>query len=183
MRYAGRGLVVMVAAAALACGDGAGPGDEGREVDLTPLQTDRTDYFLSYTPDMGIYWLDMTVTFTNRGSGWLYLHRTCGHGDAPQRVVRRVDDSGARTWLGDVTCITAVLRLPIPVGPGETFVDRFTLYSTESPNANPPITMDQRTGTFRLEYFIQTENRVEGWAAVALVPEARRVTNAFRVTR
>jgi hypothetical protein len=144
------------------------------------LRTDRATYVLQYASQM--YWIDLTVTYVNPRPSAVYLHRACGAGDEPQRWVRRVDDSGVDVELGQVACITQQLRPPIEVGPGETYVDQVTVYSSLSPRANPPITMAERTGTFRLEYFIQSENRVEGWEAVALVPEAGRVSNSFRVT-
>jgi len=157
-----------------ACGEPAGPSPE--DVDL---RTDRTAYTLQHA--QGLYWIELSVTYTNHSAQAVYLHRACGSGDGPHRELRRVDDSGADIELGAVICITRPLQPPIEVGPGDTYLDRFSAYSAESPNANPPITMDQRTGTFRLEYFVQSENRVEGWEAVALLPEARRVSNSFRV--
>jgi hypothetical protein len=144
------------------------------------LRTDRASYTLEYTT--GMYWLDLTVTYVNRRPVAVYFHRECGSGNEPHRVVRRVDDSGVDAELGQVVCITQELRPPIEVGPGETYVDRVMLHSLLSPGANPPITMAERTGTFRLEYFIQGDGRVDGWEPVALLPEARRVSNSFRVT-
>ncbi len=167
-------LSLAVLVGGVACGDPTGLGSEDVE-----LHTDRTTYRLQYQP--GIYSVEMTVTYTNRRSQPVYFHRTCGYGHEPHRELRRADDSTTPIWLGLGVCITQPLRLPIEVPVGASYEDQFVLVSTESPNANPPITMDQRTGTFRLEYFIQTENRVEGWSAVALVPLKERLSNRFRV--
>jgi hypothetical protein len=168
-------LIVLVPALCTAgCGEPAA--FSAGDVDI---RTDRTTYQLQQQP--GSYQIDLAVTLVNRTSSTLYLHRTCGSGEEPQRVVGRVDNSGSRVELGVIACITAPLRLPITLGPGATYIDQFALYSGESPNANPPITMDQRTGIFRLEYFIQSENRVEGWNPVALLPESLRLSNSFRV--
>jgi hypothetical protein len=144
------------------------------------LRTDRTAYVLEYEPEL--FWVDLTVTYRNPRSRPVYFHRRCGYGDEPHRQLIRSDSSGADIKLGGSGCTTGTLKPPIEVGPGETFVDEVRLYSTLSPGANPPITMDQRTGTFRLVYFIQTDNRVEGWEAVALLPEGQRVSNSFQVT-
>ena len=167
-------LALLALLPALACGEPAGLG--GEDVDI---RTDLTTYKLQYTP--GLFWVEMSVTYTNFSSRAVYLHRTCGYGGEPQRELQRIDDSGSPIWLGVNVCITQPLRLPIEVLAGSTYIDEFTLHSTESPNANPPITMDQRTGTFRLEYFIQSENRVEGWSAVSLLPLHQRLSNSFRV--
>ena len=156
------------------CGQAAGIG--AGDLDL---RTDSTTYKLRYTP--GLYWIDMLVTVTNRSARDVYLHRACGYGEKPHRELRRTDDSDSRIWLGVAFCITQPLQLPIRVRAGETYVDEFSLPSTESPNATPPITMDERTGRFQLEYFIQTENRVEGWDAVELLPLSTRLSNSFRV--
>jgi len=167
-------------AAVLCAAACAGPGLLEVADDDVDLRTDRATYALQYTA--GMYWIDMTVTYVNRRPTAVYFHRMCGSGDAPHRRVWRVDDSGVDVELGQVVCITQQLRPPIEVGPGATYVDRVMLHSMLSPGANPPITMAERTGTFRLEYLIQTESRVEGWEAVALVPEAGRVSNSFQVT-
>jgi hypothetical protein len=66
------------------------------------------------------------------------------------------------------------------VKPGEKYVDEIVLLSGESPNAQPPITMAMRTGTFRLVYAIQRTDR-EGYVPLDLVPLEQRVSNEFRI--
>jgi hypothetical protein len=163
---------MLLLAGAASCGDATG-------VNETNIQTDSTTYHLKYLP--GIYWIDVKVTYTNRYFRPVYLHRACGFGDEPHRELRRTEDVTTRVVLGGPVCITRPLRPPIEVAAWATYEDHFELVSPESPFASPPITMDQRTGTFRLEYFIQSENRVEGWSAVTLVPVEQRLSNSFRV--
>lgn len=167
--------MLVALAAVLACdGLGLAPNGEG-----PAIRTDSTFYHLSYVP--GLYTVRMQTQYANEHSTPVYLHRGCGYSDQPSRVLVRADESERPIELGQGVCITRPLRLPIEVAPGATFIDEFELSSSESPNAVPPITMDMRTGVFRLEYFIQRTNRVGGWDAVDLLPLDQRISNVFRV--
>lgn len=143
------------------------------------IHTDRDAYRLTFDP--GIYRLELTARYTNRSSGTVWLHRACGFGDHPSRSPVRADGSDTPIWLTSGVCTTRPLRAPIPVGAGETYVDHVMLVSSVSPNAQPPITMAMRTGTFRLVYAIQSSDSVAGWHPVDLVPEDERVSNTFEV--
>lgn len=141
--------------------------------------TDRTSYELDFVP--GLYHLSLTARYTNRSSQTVWLHRGCGYADHPSRRLVRADESDTEIWLHSGVCITRPLRDPIPVGAGEMFVDQVELVSSVSPHAQPPITMEMRTGTFRLVYAVQSSNEVEGWEPVDLVPLEERMSNAFVV--
>lgn len=167
-------LGAAVAGAACAADLSLGPADGDR-----PIRTDAAEYELRYQP--GMYTLHMRAEYTNRTGKTVYLHRQCGYSDRPHRHLVRADTDSAPIWLGAGFCITQPLRAPIPVAPGETYADEFQMWSTESPNAQPPITMAQRTGTFRLVYHVQRTDRVEGWEGVDLLPLEQRVSNVFQV--
>lgn len=55
------------------------------------------------------------------------------------------------------------------------------LWSSESPHAHPPITMEMRTGEFMLVYAVQLTNAVDGWSAVDSLPPERTTSNRFVV--
>jgi hypothetical protein len=167
--------MLVALAAVLAC-DGLGPAPTG---DGAPIRTNSTVYHLSH--QYALFTVRMRTYYTNDHDTPVYLHRACGYGDQPYKVLVRADGSERPIDLGRGVCITQPLRLPIEVAPGATFIDEFELSSTESPNAVPPITMDMRTGVFRLEYFIQRTNRVDGWWPVDLIPLDQRISNVFRV--
>lgn len=143
------------------------------------IRTDAPVYALQYQP--GIYTVRIRAEYTNRTGRTVYLHRHCGYGDRPHRHLVRADADVTPIWLNEGACISLPLRLPIPVRAGETYGDEFELVSTESPHAQPPITMGQRTGVFQLVYDVQRTNRVDGWGGVDLLPLEQRVSNAFRV--
>lgn len=96
--------------------------------------------------------------------------------------IERTDYSGTTDpWFDLGFCISRPLRPPITLVPRETCEDQFELSSTESPHANPPITMDERTSEFRLTYGVQKTDTVGGSGAVSTPPEEERHSNAFTV--
>lgn len=143
------------------------------------IRTDAAVYALKYQP--GIYTVRIRAEYTNRTGSTVYLHRRCGYGDKPHRNLIRSGSDTTSIWLNEGVCITRPLRSPISVQPGDSYSDEFELVSTESPHAQPPITMAMRTGAFQLVYHVQRSNRVEGWGGVDLLPLAHRISNVFRV--
>lgn len=144
-----------------------------------PIESEADEYRLEHQP--GLYSVRLRVTVTNPLDRTVYLHRQCGYGDHPSRYLVRAGLDDTRIWLDSGVCITAPLRAPIPLGPGESYLDDVVLRSTESPQANPPITMAMRTGTFRLVYGVQLTDRVEGWHPVSPLPTDRTMSNAFTI--
>lgn len=176
MRYIG----MIVSAIVLAgCADPAAPNDLLPDSANAPWQTDRAVYTLAYQP--GMYSTKVLAQYTNKTGATVYLHRACGYGNDPSAYLMRADEREESVWLGGSVCITAPQRAPIAVAPGETFSRELTLYSSESPNANPPIGMNTRTGLFRMIFEVQSTDRTGGWQAVDLLPERERVSNVFTV--
>ncbi len=177
MRY----IRLMVAALVLGgcAADPAAPTDLLPDSANAPWQTDRSVYTLAYQP--GVYSIKVLAQYANKSSATVYLHRACGYGEEPSTYLMRADEREESVWLGGSVCITAPQRAPIAVGPGETFSRELTLYSSESPHANPPIGMNTRTGLFRMVFEVQSTNRTDGWQAVDLLPVSARVSNAFTV--
>jgi len=148
------------------------------EVDIVP---DSTTYHLQYL-DGFYYWIDMKVTVTNCGSRAIYLHRHCGTGESPQRhITGAVDAEMAHDILVGTPCQRWADRLPVELLPGATYEDSLSPMSVVTRIPDPAGTMGERTGSFRLEYFIQSENRVEGWDAVALLPLEQRLSAIFTI--
>lgn len=143
------------------------------------IQTDSTEYRLRH--EGGIYSVTLSVGVTNPLDRTVFLHRYCGYGDNPSSELVRTDGDTTRIWLSSGLCTSQPSREPIPLHSGETYVDQLELISTESPNANPPITMEMRTGRFVLVYHVQLTNAVEGWAPVDPLPPARTTSNPFVV--
>lgn len=152
------------------------PTDEGA---VFGIQTDSTDYRLRYQG--GLYSVSLEVRVTNPLDRTVFLHRECGYGDRPSRWLLRTDGDTTSVRLGRSACITQPLRPPIPLHSGETYVDQVELLSAESPNANPPITMEMRTGSFVLVYDVQLTYAVEGWRPPDPLPPARTTSNPFVV--
>jgi len=177
MRSIGTMAAVLVLVGCTA--DSAAPNDVLPDAADAPWQTDQRVYTLSYQP--GLFSVTVRAEYTNKTATAVYLHRVCGYGNEPSHYLIRADDREARVWLGVQSCITGQPRPPIPIGVGETYSQDFTLYSTESPGANPPITMATRTGRFRLIFEVQSTDRVGGWQGVDLLPESERVSNTFAV--
>jgi hypothetical protein len=177
MRYFGTLLAALTLAGCAA--DPAAPNDLLPDSANAPWQTDRSVYTLTYEP--GMYSTRVQAQYTNKTNATVYLHRACGYGNEPSRYLMRADDREESVWLGSQVCISAEPRAPIPVGAGETYSQELTLYSSESPGANPPISMATRTGAFRIVFEVQSTDRVGGWTAVDLLPESERVSNVFTV--
>ena len=143
------------------------------------VSTDATEYRLEGVP--GGYMLRMDVTVTNLSRQTLFLHRQCGFGDEPARTLRREEGDATPVRLGVLGCASGSIREPISLPPGEEFLHQLRLYSSESPNAVPPETMEHRTGRFRIVYFVQRTSRVEGWTAVDALPEESTRSGVFEV--
>lgn len=143
------------------------------------IQTDSAQYRLRHEP--GVYTLTLRVLVTNPLDRTVFLHRECGYGEDPSRYLVRADGDSTRVRLLRGVCVTQPMRRPIRLESGETYVDQVVLHSTESPSADPPITMDMRTGTFVLVYDIQLTNAVGGWEPADPLPAERTMSNPFVV--
>jgi len=144
--------------------------------DGSPFQTDTTTYSIAQQP--GEISVQMRVNYVNPSSQSTYLHRACGYGDEPARQLVRADAPETLVELGIQWCQTEVLRLPIEVPAGATYVDEFSLRAFGL--ATEDIAQENE-GVFRLMYFVQTQNVVDGWNAVSLVPEVDRLSNEFQL--
>jgi len=127
------------------CGDATAPGSPSDT--LVAVQTDSLVYHLSPAP--GGYTAQAMLSITNAGTQTLYFGRCMPADVAPGYDLRRSGpDSTAPTVVMPVwACVGGV-----PMGrmaPGTTLTVPIPLGSAESLRANPPITPEQRVGTFR----------------------------------
>ena len=149
------------------------------------IETSRTEYELQGDPNPGwryVLSVEMDVAITNPTDRTVYLHRACGFGDAPTRLLVRVGDDTTRNPLGDIICITRPPRAPIPVGPGATYADHVVLSVIDSPNSSHTYTVEELTGTFQFVYQIQPSDRVDGWSPVNPFSSDRTTSNTFTFT-
>jgi len=146
---------------------------------VVDVSTDAVEYRLEVVP--GGYLLELNVAVTNLSSRTIFLHRQCGSGDEPERTLRREEGDGTPVRLGVIPCVSGSLREPIPLSPGESLLQQLSLLSAESPNQQPPVTMEQRTGRFRIAYHVQRTSRVAGWEAVDALPVENTQSEVFEV--
>jgi hypothetical protein len=167
-------------AAVLGCGTTApGPDDfnplpGGRP----PIATDAAEYVLAKVP--GGYEAEAEAVYTNTTGRTVYYQRCTPEIEGPIHRIRRTGpDSTAEAWIGAAwACVGGV-----PTGrvrPGEMLRARVWLGSTESPQARPPITPEERVGQFRIEFALCTHYAADSDACEAL-PQAGRESNTFLV--
>ncbi len=173
-------LTGMVLLTSLAC-SGTKPGEE----DFTlapgtppPVTTDSAVYTLARVD--GGYSAEAVATYTNTTGRSVYYQRCLPESEEPIHGVRRTGpDSTARTFLGSAwACVGGV-----PTGrvvPGAALGARVNLGSTDSPDAQPPITPEQRVGRFRVELALCARHADDSGDCDAL-PQAARESNVFEL--
>jgi hypothetical protein len=94
-------------------------------------------------------------------------------------TIRREPDSGVPAFIGAAwACVGGV-----PAGrlePGASIKREVWLGSSLSPNAHPPLTIEQRTGTFRILLSL-CEQASDDSGDCRLLPETERQSNVFEV--
>ncbi len=141
--------------------------------DGSPIVTDALEYRLTYVDygEHSFYDAEAIATYVNRSDAPVHFERCSADDETPiHGVVRTPPDSGD-TFIGvGWGCGGGVP--PGVVEPGASLVVPVWLGSTLSPYANPPITMDMRTGLFRIQFNFVT---AEGWP----LPEELGQSNPF----
>jgi hypothetical protein len=143
-----------------------------------PVVTDATIYTLAR--EDGGYAATALATYTNSTGRPVYYRRCTRESTGPLYGIRRTgEDSTARSFVLAVwACVGGV-----PTGrilPGGTLSARVSLGSTDSPQAQPPITPEQRVGHFRIEFALCARHADDSDDCEAL-PQAARESNAFEL--
>jgi hypothetical protein len=172
-----------------ACGSPAELGDELLSaLGTDPVQTDSLVYTLRDV--QGGYDAWASATYRNQTGGTVFYKRCRG----PDSNAAKNNPTVAGPMFGigragpDSTRYNAVgwfWACPGPIPPGSIAPDevvsvRVWLGSGDSPYANPPVTMANRTGTFRIylmlcETFEQESDRCD------LLPDEQRRSNVFEI--
>jgi hypothetical protein len=171
-------LIVIPLAGTLACG-GSTVGPEDFTVPpgaAPPVVTDAAVYTLEHQD--GGYVAEAVATYTNSTGRLVYYQRCTPEDTGPINWLRRTgEDSTARVSVGGAwACVGGV-----PTGqvlPGESLSARVSLGSTDSPQARPPITPEERVGRFRIEFALCARHADDSDNCEAL-PQAARESNAF----
>jgi hypothetical protein len=173
-------LISMAVAGNLACSaPGLGPGDFVPSTSaLPPVTTDAGTYTLARID--GGYEAEALATYTNTTGRPVYYQRCLPESAGPMYGLRRTGpDSTADSFVGGAwACVGGV-----PTGrvlPGATLSVRVSLGSTDSPQAQPPITPEQRVGRFRIELALCTQHADDSDDCEPL-PQAARESNAFEL--
>jgi hypothetical protein len=168
-----RRFSLVLASSLLGCSEPAGP-----QRDSSPIQTDATVYHLA---DKGDYYDGWAIaTYVNRTSAPVYFARCLPSDSTPIYWLRRIGPNPAtKTFLGFAwACVGSVPTGTLPVG--DSLRVRVWLGSADSPNANPPITPDERSGTFRIDFALCLVFRADSDDCEP-VPRTQRQSNAFEV--
>jgi hypothetical protein len=145
--------------------------------DNSPVQTDSLIYTLEYRS--GIYEAEAIARYVNRTAGPVYFDRCMPHDQKPMYGLVPVEARQKRPVLGMAwACVGGVL--PGSVAPGDSILIPVWLVSADSPYSDPPITMADRTGCFRIHLRLvrspgKDSDRSE------LLPEEQRRSNIFCV--
>ncbi len=173
-------LISLALAGTLACSaPNLDPGDFVLSPGALPaVTTDAGIYTLARVE--GGYEAEALATYTNTTGRPVYYQRCLPESAGPMYGVRRTGpDSTAPSFVASVwACVGGV-----PTGrvlPGGTLSARLSLGSTDSPQAQPPITHEQRVGRFRIEFALCTQHADDSDACEPL-PQAARESNAFEL--
>jgi hypothetical protein len=143
-----------------------------------PIETDAANYLLAKVP--GGYAAEAEAVYTNTTGHPVYYQRCLGESDGPIYSIRRTGrDSTAPAVVSPVwSCVGGVptgqvrpadeLRVPVLLG------------STDSPEAQPPISPEERVGQFRVEFALCSNYAADSENCTAL-PQPARESNAFDV--
>jgi len=128
----------------------------------------------------GGYAATALATYTNSTGRPVYYRRCTRESTGPMYGLRRTgEDSTARSFVLAVwACVGGV-----PTGrvlPGGSLSARVSLGSTDSPQAQPPITPEERVGQFRIEFALCAQHADDSDDCEAL-PQSARESNAFEL--
>jgi hypothetical protein len=145
--------------------------------DNSPVQTDSLIYTLEYRS--GVYEAEAVARYVNRTAGPVYFDRCMPHDQKPMYGLVPAEDRQKRPVLGMAwACVGGVP--PGSVAPGDSIHIPVWLGSLNAPYSDPPTTMADRTGCFRLLLRLvrspgKDSDRSE------LLPEEQRRSNIFCV--
>jgi len=167
--------VAVLAIGSMSCRSADAPGPPR---DSSPVQTDATVYHLQTTSAGYSAWA--TATYTNETSGPVYFVRCMDEDTLPIYYLGRTGpDSTAPAFIGVFWgCIGGVPTGVLNVG--KTISVRVWLGSLDSPQAQPPITDAERSGTFRILLDFCTAYTSDSDTCTRL-PREQRQSNAFDV--
>jgi hypothetical protein len=179
-----RAWVSLGLAATLACGStdvgpDVGPEDFALPPGAAPpVVTDASVYAL--TKVSGGFDAQAEAVYTNRTGRTVYYQRCLRESEGPIHWLRRTGpDSTAPSFVGGAwACVGGV-----PTGrvrPGEVLRAQVWLGSTDSPQARPPITPEERVGRFRVEFALCVRPEADSDDCEPL-PAPARESNAFEV--
>ncbi len=118
------------------------------------------------------------AAYVNRDAGPVHFARCMPEHTGPMYDIVRAD-TGTWSFVGEVWgCVGGV-----PTGtvaPGDSLVVRVALGGSESSNADPPITMAERTGLFRIVFAFCAGATADSVDCVP-TPEEHRRSNVFRI--
>jgi hypothetical protein len=143
-----------------------------------PVVTDAAIYTLAR--EEGGFAATALATYTNSTGRPVYYRRCTPESTGPLYDLRRT--GAASTARSFVLAVRACVG-GVPTGrilPGGTLSARVSLGSTDSPQAQPPITPEQRVGHFRIEFALCAEQAEDSDDCEAL-PQAARESNAFEL--
>lgn len=165
------GSVVVIGAACAEEPEAFSPSYDG-----SPIETDALEYQLTYWPDddFGLYDAEAIATYVNLSDAPVYFERCYPEDAVPIHGLVRAPPDDGRSVVGWAWgCVGGVA--PGVLESGESLVVPVWLGSTESPDAEPPITMEMRTGLFRIEFRLISS---EG----APLPDEQRRSNTFVIS-
>jgi hypothetical protein len=171
-------ILAIALAGALACSDPEGDPDdfELRPGAPPPVATDADVYTLTRVD--GGYTAEALATYTNTTGRTVYYRRCLPESTGPIFGLRRTGaDSSAPALVGGVWACVGGVHTGL-IRPGGTLSARVDLGSWDSPQAQPPVTTDQRVGRFRIEFALCAEDASDSSDCEAL-PQAARESNAF----
>lgn len=145
--------------------------------DDSPVQTDSLVYTLRSRPS--VYEAEAVAHYVNRTGRPVYFAQCIGREPLARHSIVPVEPRQRRPVLG-VVWACAGGNPPGVVAPGDSLLVRVWLGSMESPHANPPITMADRTGCFRILLHL-SHSPSEDSDALELLPEEQRRSNIFCV--
>lgn len=146
MRGLWTGTMLCMLAGVLGCRESAGIHDTDAE-DTKAVYTDSASYTLRRVA--GGFDAVAKVVYVNRSSKPEHFLRCDPRSTGPRYSLQRVNPDTGFFFVGGIwACVGGV-----PTGvlaPGDSMLLSVSLSSSDSPHAQPPITMGQRTGTFKI---------------------------------
>lgn len=141
-----------------------------------PIQTDSLVYILRKAP--GIYNATAVATYTNSTDKPVYFNRCLPDDSTPtHHVYRAPPNEKVSSMVGTSWgCVGGVPRGKVL--PGGTLTAEVWLGSTDSPNANPPIRPEERSGRFRVVFELFSQPGTSGESKAELPLRARQ-SNVF----